>query len=77
MFEPNLIEFDSFLQYNEILGRGASKTVYDFNTFSSLCASLKLFDVKVKMFYSLLCVLVVTDIELLMSMKGLKWHGTK
>lgn len=85
------------LQYNEILGKGASKTVYEAFFCYPSAFSFKIyttfwfffwpglffllgffgFQLKLKDLLFILALLVVTAIEPLMSMKGLKWHGTK
>lgn len=66
------------LQYNEILGKGASKTVYEILFSNSSLFRPSVLEMITRLIQFLLYdfwVVVVT--EHLMSTKGLKWHGIK
>lgn len=76
MFEFNLINFDAFCSIMKFWARELQRQCMISIPFSILSISLSLFVVKVCIFIHC-CALVVADIEPLMSMKGLKWHGTK
>lgn len=76
MFEFNLIKFDAFCSIMKFWAKELQRQCMISIPFSNLCLSLELFDVKVCIFIHC-CALIVADIEPLMSMKGLKWHGTK